>query len=205
MKMSLALYLLIFFFSLASCTTLPATSTSKSADQPDNPAPAEAITTEEGVEAGELAADEEATTAVDEPDAVGPATEAAEAEVTVVEEEAAEAEQAGVWETRAALLDANSEMAVAELDGKIYVMGGYPASRQTVNTVQIYDPASDSWSYGPPLPRPSNHNVAIAVGGKLYAIGGQFSASGDGSYLNDVFEFDPATQSWTVRALMPTF
>src|SRR5262245_14445734 len=30
------------------------------------------------------------------------------------------------WGTRSNLLEANSEMAVAELNGKIYVMGGYP-------------------------------------------------------------------------------
>src|SRR6187399_1498551 len=33
------------------------------------------------------------------------------------------------WGTRSNLLQANSEMCVAELSGKIYVMGGYPASR----------------------------------------------------------------------------
>src|SRR5262245_40620149 len=49
------------------------------------------------------------------------------------------------WSTRAQLIDANSEMAVAELDGKIYVLGGYPASRVTVRTVQVYDTATDRW------------------------------------------------------------
>ena len=33
------------------------------------------------------------------------------------------------WSTRADLIEANSEMGVAELNGKIYVLGGYPASR----------------------------------------------------------------------------
>src|SRR5688572_1249028 len=33
------------------------------------------------------------------------------------------------WSTRTNLLEGNSEMAVAELDGKIYVMGGYPSTR----------------------------------------------------------------------------
>ena len=43
------------------------------------------------------------------------------------------------WATRRNLLEANSEMSVAELDGRIYVLGGYPASRVTVRTVQVYD------------------------------------------------------------------
>src|SRR6185503_18042162 len=38
------------------------------------------------------------------------------------------------WSTRRNLLEANSEMGVAELNGKIYVIGGYPSSRVTVRT-----------------------------------------------------------------------
>src|SRR5262245_42691784 len=47
----------------------------------------------------------------------------------------------GVWEERARLLDPNSECAVAELDGLVYVIGGYPSTRVTVDTVQVYDVA----------------------------------------------------------------
>ncbi|HYW50676.1 MAG TPA: carboxypeptidase-like regulatory domain-containing protein [Gemmatimonadaceae bacterium] len=42
----------------------------------------------------------------------------------------------GEWGLRAGLLEANSEFALAESRGKLYVLGGYPASRQTVRTVQ---------------------------------------------------------------------
>ena len=34
-------------------------------------------------------------------------------------------------------------MSVAELDGLIDVIGGYPSSRITTATVQVYDPATD--------------------------------------------------------------
>jgi hypothetical protein len=40
---------------------------------------------------------------------------------------------------KAPLPRTNSEFGVAELDGKIYVMGGYPADRKTVAEVQVYD------------------------------------------------------------------
>jgi N-acetylneuraminic acid mutarotase len=102
-------------------------------------------------------------------------------------------------------LEPNSELAVAELDGKIYLMGGYPASRQTVNTVQIYDAATDSWAFGEPMPVPSNHNVAVAVNGMVYTIGGQPTAQGGGPFLQDVYAYDPATATWTERAPMPTW
>ena len=84
----------------------------------------------------------------------------------------------------------NSELALAELNGNLYLLGGYPASRQTSTAVQRYDIASDSWELGPPLPQPNNHGMAASVNGKLYLIGGQTTAD-DPSYVNTVYELDP--------------
>ena len=112
--------------------------------------------------------------------------------------------QQGEWDRRASLIEANSEMAVAELEGKIYVMGGYPSTRVSVRTVQVYDTSTDTWSLTTPLPRPINHPMASSVNGKLYFIGGQISASGSGPFLDTAYEFDPATEEWTARADMPT-
>src|SRR5690606_19454540 len=105
---------------------------------------------------------------------------------------AAFAQEAGGWGMRAPLLAPNSEFAVAELGGFIYVLGGYPADRGTVRTVQVYDTATDVWTFGPDLPMPNNHGMAAGVGGKVYLIGGQTSASGD-SYVNTVYELDPTS------------
>jgi N-acetylneuraminic acid mutarotase len=105
------------------------------------------------------------------------------------------------------LLEPNSELAVAELDGKIYALGGYPATRVYVATVQVYDARADRWAYGPPLPRPLHHPMAAAVGGRLYVFGGEVSATGvanQGIYLDTVFAFDPPTGAWTQKASMPT-
>jgi N-acetylneuraminic acid mutarotase len=109
-----------------------------------------------------------------------------------------------VWATRAPLLEPNSETAVAQLGDQIYVIGGYPSSRTTVRTVQVYDAATDSWSLAVPLPGPVNHAMAAAVKGKVYLIGGQSGASGGGPFLDAVFEYDPASDRWTTKALMPT-
>jgi len=106
------------------------------------------------------------------------------------------------WSTRSNLLEANSEMAVAELEGKIYVMGGYPSSRITQRTVQVYDVAQNRWQYTTPLPIPLNHQMAAAVNGRLYVIGGQTDAGS--AYTNTVFEYNPVTTNWTAKAPMPT-
>jgi N-acetylneuraminic acid mutarotase len=115
----------------------------------------------------------------------------------------AEDPRPGAWGLRAELIEPNSEFALAELDGRLYVLGGYPASRETVRTVQIYDIASDSWELGPPLPEPNNHGIAAAVDGVVYLIGGQTTASGQ-TYVDTVFALDPEVGEWEARARMPT-
>ena len=112
---------------------------------------------------------------------------------------------AGEWGQRAGLLVANSEFALAEANGRIYVMGGYPASRVTSRTVQVYDIATDSWQLGPELPQPNNHGMAAAVNGKIYLIGGQFTDDQQGATAVDrVYELDPANGTWVEKARMPT-
>lgn len=110
----------------------------------------------------------------------------------------------GQWGRRAELIEANSEMSVAGLDGRIYVFGGYPSSRVSVSSVQVYDTATGRWQLTTPLPVPLNHTVAASVGGRLYVIGGQRDAGGAGPFVDTVHEFDPATAAWTRRAPMPT-
>jgi uncharacterized protein (TIGR03437 family) len=108
----------------------------------------------------------------------------------------------GGWGDRAPLLEANSEMSVAYLNGKVYVLGGYPASRVTVRTVQVYDIATDTWRLTTQLPVGVNHSMPAVVGGKIYLIGGQTDANA--AYVNVVQEYDPATETWRMRAPMPT-
>ena len=114
---------------------------------------------------------------------------------------------AGEWGSRADLLVPLSELASAYLDGKIYMMGGYPNSRITAKTVQVYDIASNTWSFGPELPQPNNHGMAATVNGRIYLIGGQTLADdppGTYSYVNTVYELDPAVGAWVAKAPMPT-
>jgi N-acetylneuraminic acid mutarotase len=114
----------------------------------------------------------------------------------------------GEWGSRAPLIENNSEFALAEANGKLYVLGGYPPQQgpnRTKNTVQIYDIASDTWTLGPPLPQPNNHGMAASVGGKIYLLGGQTTDDQQGATaVNTVYEFDPARGTWVGKANMPT-
>ncbi len=111
------------------------------------------------------------------------------------------------WSMGHAMPLARSEHAVAELDGKIWVLGGYPPGRLPSNLVQIYDPATSRWSLGPTLPQPIHHTVVKAVGGKLYMIGGEIDGAGTGKpgvYVADVWMHDPAVGGWVRRAPVRT-
>jgi N-acetylneuraminic acid mutarotase len=99
--------------------------------------------------------------------------------------------------------------ASAVLDGKVYVMGGQRTDSGTTpgpvtNLVEVYDPASDTWSTAPPLPTARMGLVAAVINGRIYAIGG--SADGFGTLaLGTVEVFDPVTHLWsTLTTPMPT-
>lgn len=109
----------------------------------------------------------------------------------------------GAYGELAPLLEANSEMAVAEVLGIIYVLGGYPASREVQTTVQAYDPATDSWTLKAPLPTPLHHPVAVGFEGKLYSFGGQVSQA-ENPDTNRTLVYDPASDSWEDLTPMPT-
>ena len=111
------------------------------------------------------------------------------------------------WSLLATMPVANSEIAVAELNGKIYVIGGYPWDRKTVATVQMYDSVTDKWQIVAPLPVSLNHVMAASANGKVYAIGGQTTESSEpdkAGFVNTVYEYDPAANKWVTKAPMPT-
>jgi len=111
------------------------------------------------------------------------------------------------WSMGAAMPLARSEHAVAELDGKIWVLGGYPPGRLPSDLVQVYDPAASRWTLGPPLPQPIHHTHAAAVGGKLYVIGGEVDGASTGrpeKFVANTWVHDPTVGGWVARAPMPT-
>ncbi len=99
-----------------------------------------------------------------------------------------------------------SEASVAELNGKIYLMGGYPGGRITSDSVQVYDTKTDTWALGPPLPLPLHHTMAAVANGKLYVIGGEAGnpTAGQSIFQTGTYMLDEAADAWLPRAPMPT-
>jgi N-acetylneuraminic acid mutarotase len=92
-------------------------------------------------------------------------------------------------------------LGAASLNNKLYAIDGYGPvvnNRQgNTNLVDVYDPATNSWSAGVPTNLARYSLAAVAVGGKLYAVGGQaFDSNFNVVGLNVVEVFDPATNQW---------
>jgi N-acetylneuraminic acid mutarotase len=124
------------------------------------------------------------------------------------------------WRSRAPMPTARGGGVAAVVSGKIYVIGGAgpvpgaPEStlrprqpQRSLATVEEYDPATDTWRARSPMPTACNHMGGEAVNGKIYVIGGRLSGAfiiGYPGNVNLVQAYDPATDSWTTRAPMPT-
>ena len=104
----------------------------------------------------------------------------------------------GLWTRLASMRTARSEVAAAELNGKIYVLGGFGRGA-TAN--EEYDPVANRWRSRAPIPRGVDHAAAVALEGLIYLIGGF-----DGRFraVDTVLAYDPSTDSWTAKAELPT-
>lgn len=111
------------------------------------------------------------------------------------------AENSGHWKIMPPVPTTRTEVAVAQLDGKIYVAGGFTPKGVSAR-VDVFDTATSQWSETAPLPQPLHHAAMVALKGKLYVIGG--FASGTWSPIDTLYEYDPAKNKWTPRTPMPT-
>ena len=62
------------------------------------------------------------------------------------------------------------------IDGKVYLIGEYEedsSGYRWSNRIDIYDPVTNTWEKGPSLPMPLDGHVALAIGHKIYALGGR--------------------------------
>ncbi len=93
----------------------------------------------------------------------------------------------------------------AVVDGKIYVMGGGNDSDYIVNTFEVFDPQTNTWST--PITKgtsaPRNGATSVVANGKIYLIGGYADTNGIFPYAMDVF--DPSTNTWSTPVTTGTF
>ena len=124
------------------------------------------------------------------------------------------------WTSKKQMPHPADHMSVAEYRGKIYIFGGagsekpdaFGAGNVQLNDAWEYDPAADFWKALAPMPTRRNAGAAVAVGDKIYVIGGSGLAPGASNpaaaenllVLGTNEAYDPAADKWETKRVMPT-
>ena len=103
-----------------------------------------------------------------------------------------------VWETVAPMAAVREKMALAVLGCKLYAIGGMSSKSDgpgdnTLNVVERYDPVANCWDTLTPMTTHRASCGAVALQGKLYAIGGYDDES---NAIRSVERYDPEEDAW---------
>lgn len=109
--------------------------------------------------------------------------------------------QDGTWSMAASLPTPNQVAAAVVSDGHIYVVGGSNNSCGIYDSLNIYDPLTNSWTAGATMPTARAHVVAGAISGKIYAATGYTACPGNPTGANEAY--DPITNSWAAKTSCP--
>ena len=117
----------------------------------------------------------------------------------------------GQWIERAPMPTPRHDLQAIAVDGEIYAISG--ADDLTLDVVEIYDVATDTWRVGPPIPTARGWIGAALLDGKIYVGCGKTirtpeekERTGDDAHFTprDALEaLDLATQTWSVLAPSP--
>ena len=112
---------------------------------------------------------------------------------------------ATTWTTAASLPNPRHHMGSVVLGGKIYAIGGqhhHDEQLVTQASVDVYDPATDSWTALRDLPSARSHiaNSTFVLNGRVVTAGGEAAHN---VAIADVSAYDPATDTWTALTSLP--
>jgi len=111
------------------------------------------------------------------------------------------------WTTQTPLLYARDNDANAVLNGKVYVFGGSPTGTGVLSSMEVYDPATDTWpgadpttlTVWPAMPEARYGLAAVPANGGIYLMGGTKAITGGGPIYPIAF-YDPKTNTFSSNA-----
>jgi hypothetical protein len=105
------------------------------------------------------------------------------------------------WNTRAPMPTARSLLQANTVNGKIYLVGGYPPSQSALN--EVYDPDTDSWTTKAPMPTGVSSYASAVVDNKIYIVGGGYSDPL--KFWSDLTQiYNPAIDTWSIGTVAPS-
>ncbi len=75
------------------------------------------------------------------------------------------------------------------VNGIIYVFGGMDSDRQPLDSVEAYDPATDTWTTKNSMPVSCSIANSVTINGLIYVYGGE----------NGIMVYDPLTDAWSTH------
>lgn len=91
-------------------------------------------------------------------------------------------------------------MALVAAEGKLHAVGGrFGASNDKTDMHDIYDPATNSWTSGPPLPTARSGLAYTLYRNLILVLGGELAPN----TFAENEAYDPKTKSWRTLAPMP--
>ena len=113
------------------------------------------------------------------------------------------------WKKGAPFPEPDEELYGVAVNGKLYVIGGWGEGKARGANYE-YDPATDKWTKKTSMPRPAHHAALAASNGKIYVCGGfvapeksPLPIGAAWQPIDDVWEYDPAADSWKALAPLP--
>jgi N-acetylneuraminic acid mutarotase len=99
-----------------------------------------------------------------------------------------------------------NHMGGVEFNGKIYAIGGQHKGQQSTapqDEVDVYDPATNTWTQAAPMPRPIGHVTAnvFVRNGHIVVVSGLTTNSVP---IANVIEYDPSTNTWSELPPLPS-
>lgn len=106
------------------------------------------------------------------------------------------------WIEKKSMPTPRLSMSIAQVNGKIYTIGGCTEGIYTniTNINQVYDPATDTWQTKKSMPVALAQCATAVFDNNIYIFGG----SKDNLLQNTVYVYDTLSDTWTTKTSMPT-
>jgi N-acetylneuraminic acid mutarotase len=106
------------------------------------------------------------------------------------------------WKKAAPSPFARVEAPTAVVDNKIYLFGGFTDDLGASDHVDVYDPATDTWSRKKDMPTRLTH-LNTAIDGTTIWFAGGFKGKHPGPVTDEVWKYDIASDTWMAGPPLP--